>query len=263
VASKRPPTHTRNAFPQPTSTVTTTTDDANDRHRAHTRQPVNLLKLQWEIKEFMACMDSFFDSMRLSITQAVHKHDAPNDMTNPIAWMVNPSTTATDWPNQPRTIGEYLMLLDTPVCFVLHCLFHLPAPQTQSTDHLLSCRLASMMLACRHYQHQFLITVTIDSTFICPTNNAKPNHPSQNLPHLAPLLHPTANPWLLINHVLPGQLDQPPDQLYPICMPLTSQTHQNGPYVDPLNKTQPMEWQQLAIHHPVTHFVKKHDLRPP
>jgi len=264
VASKRSPTHPRNALPQPTSTATTTTtDDADDSHRASIRQPVDLLELQREVKEFMARMDSFFDSLRLSITQAVREHDAPNDTTNPIARTVNPSTTATDWPNQPRTIGEYLTLLDTPVCFVPHRLFRLPAPQTQSTNHLLSRRLASTTLTCGHYQHQFLTTVPIDSMFICPTNNAKPNHLSQNLPHLAPLLHHTANPWFLIDHVLPGQLDRPPDQIYPTCMPLTPQTHQHGPYGHPLNKTQSMDWQHLAVHHPVAHFVEKHDLRPP
>jgi len=72
---------------------------------------------------------------------------------------------------------------------------------------------------------------------------------SKYLSHLALWLPSTAASWFLINHALLKQIDQPLDQTYPICTPLTlhPQQNENGPSTDPPSKTQFLDWQHSAL----------------
>jgi len=266
-----------NVPPQLTTTTTTPdTNDDDDRHDDRQR-PVDLRALQREIHETMASIQSFFASLPILPVIIGRQNDQtsnPQPMTAP----TTKPTTAIDAVRhriEPCTLGAYLTQLHTPTCFVPACLLP-PTGTGTSTIHSLLTRQPGQpthtTIACASRPHQQQFTTIARLALPCTCyDNADPqpsltndflNHPSQHLPYPATFLLRTAVSWFLIDRVLPSQLDRPPDQIYPIHMPLTPHPPQHG-LPSPPNQTQFMDWQNLAVPHPVTRVMEKQDLRPP
>jgi len=157
-------------------------------------------------------MNLFFASLPMLPIVLGHQNDQTNNPQPTIVKMMEPMMAMDMFSHhiRPCTLGTYLTQLHgIPTCFIPACL--LPSgtrPQPGHTHAMIVCK-------CRSYQQQFMTIAHLDlphtgsanvdlqpplaPTFLC--------HLSQNLPHLAPLLHHTANPWFLIDCILPGPLN--------------------------------------------------------
>jgi len=224
----------------------------------------------------MTSLTSFFVSL-LPGDNTIPNDDCSNNRSILIALMAKHSTTTTMVYHYIGThsLQEYITRLCTPDCFVpLHLL-----PQTRPcltiTSYLHVHTPVLMMSACR-----------------CRGN--KPHQQMFQLASLPPnVMHHVV--YSLLTHVLPAQLDHPPDHFKPTHMflaPLTywhgsyqptqqypAMDHQHGnllsfkvPTIPPLLKTSPHIHPVCCTHDtdtllacipPAPHEFGKHDLKPP
>ncbi len=137
-------------------TMTSVATNATDDHRHGTnQQPIDLLTLQWVIKETMISMDLFFGSLPQPPAGTTSKHDLPNNSPILTTQTINPTLHTAKHPlHKTHPISTYLTMLHTPAYFVPHRILHGSALGTQSTSYLLIRKSAPTRITHRHYQHQ-------------------------------------------------------------------------------------------------------------